>query len=159
MAEAKVFANVDGSAIVQLSLEVPKTVDLVSGGTSVPQNSTFGGCVEVGTGISVNVGADGSLLGLFEDSITEELFAQNFTLFQVSSPVPTRGVSREIDVYCVSSCQQKCFGDPAKRDPSFVSSGPGTSLVKRADFACPEVIDNALSPIVSEVLMAVAKSR
>jgi len=150
LVEGKVFANVDGSAIVQLSLEVPKTVtgdfDLVSGGTCVPQNSTFGGCVEVGTGISVNVGAEGSLLGLFEDSVTKELFAQDFTLFQVRSLTQTRGVPLETDFQCVSSCRQKCFGDSAKRDLSF---GPGTGLGKRADFACPEVIDNGLSPIIS----------
>ena len=91
-AEAKVFANVDGSVNLQLSLEVSETikgdVGLVSRGTSVPQNSTFGGCVEVGTGISVNVGAEGSLFGLFEDSIAKELFARNFTLFQVRLSAP-----------------------------------------------------------------------
>ena len=95
--EAKVFANVDGSANVQLSLEAPKTitgdVDPVSGGASVPQNSTFSGCVEVETGISVNIGVEGSLFGLLEDSIAQELFARNFTLFQVRSSDPTRRFS------------------------------------------------------------------
>ena len=60
-------------------------VDLYSEGAAVPQNSTFRGCTEVGTGISVNVGADGSLFGFVGGSITEELFARNFTLFQVRS--------------------------------------------------------------------------
>lgn len=88
-AEAKVFANIDGSVNAQLSLEASNTItsdtDLYFEGTAVPQNSTFRGCTEVGTGISVNVGADGSLFGIVEGSITKELFSRNFTLFQVCS--------------------------------------------------------------------------
>jgi len=102
VAGAKVFFNVDGSANVQLSLETPKTttgyVDPDPERASVPQNSTFNGCVEVGTGISVNVGADSSVFGLFEDLVTKELFAQNFTLFQVRSCTSIRGVSHDTDV-------------------------------------------------------------
>ena len=77
---------------------VTDDVDLGSEAAPVPQNNTFGGCVEVGTGISVNVGADGSLFDLFEDSIAKELFTQNFTLFQVSSGTSTGGASHDIDV-------------------------------------------------------------
>ena len=99
---AKVFVNIDGSANAQLSLEAPKTitggVDPDCEGGTVPQNNTFRGCAEVGTEISVNAGADSSLFGLFDDSITKELFAQNFTLFQVSSCTSTRGASHDIDV-------------------------------------------------------------
>lgn len=100
--EARVFANIDGSANAQLSLEAPKTsasdIDPDSEGTSVSQNSTFCGCVVVGTGISVNVGAEGSLFDLFEDSTGTELFAQNFTLFQVRLCATTRSTSYDTDV-------------------------------------------------------------
>ena len=99
---AKVFVNIDGSANAQLSLEAPKTItggiDPDCEGGTIPQNSTFGGCVEVGTGISVNVGADSSLFGLFDDSVAKKLFVQNFTLFQVSSCTSTRGASHNADV-------------------------------------------------------------
>jgi len=80
---AKVFANLDGSAFVQLSLEASRTI--TAGADPASQNATFGGCAEVGTGISANVGADGSFFGLFDNSATKELFAQSFTLFKVRS--------------------------------------------------------------------------
>ena len=58
---------------------------------------------------------------------------------------------------CFSSCQQKCFGDSAKRDLDFTPFGSRASLIKRANFACPEATDNTLSPIVNGVLTAIAK--
>ncbi|KAF9445254.1 hypothetical protein P691DRAFT_785478 [Macrolepiota fuliginosa MF-IS2] len=49
---------------------------LSSGGGS------FEGCLEVNTGLSVNVGADASFFGLFSPSTTLSLFTQDFELFK-----------------------------------------------------------------------------
>lgn len=58
---------------------------------------------------------------------------------------------------CFSSCQQKCFGDFAKRDLNFVSLGSRASSIENANFTCPETTDNNVSSIFSGVLTAVVK--
>ena len=104
----------------------------------------------------MNAGANGSLFGLLDDSVSKELFTQNFTLFQVRSCASTAFLMMPM-IKCVSWSQQECFGDPTKRDLNFVSLGSRASLVKRADFACLETTDNTLSPIVNGVLTGIAK--
>jgi len=58
---------------------------------------------------------------------------------------------------CVSSYQQKCFGESVKRDLNFVSLGSRANSTEKANFTCPETIDNTFSPIFSGVLTAIAK--
>lgn len=57
----------------------------------------------------------------------------------------------------VPSHKQECFGDPLKRDLNSAAFDSRASLIKRADFACPEATSNTLSPIVDGVLTAVAR--
>ncbi|TFK33758.1 hypothetical protein BDQ12DRAFT_614698 [Crucibulum laeve] len=92
-----VFLELDASATMTLSLEATK------GGSAPADNSTapgavgsittpikpkpvsFGGCFEIGTGLDVNVGADGDFFGLFSASTSLSLFKKDFELFKVRS--------------------------------------------------------------------------
>jgi hypothetical protein len=42
--------------------------------------------MQVGAGLAVTAGADGSFFGLFDDSATVTLFTKNFEIFNVGVP-------------------------------------------------------------------------
>lgn len=82
IASASVFLNVDADVTLDLSFE---------GGASVTAgnvNSEFQGCFDVGGGVSVNAGAEGSLAGLFSDDTEFTIFSKTFDLFEVSGVPP-----------------------------------------------------------------------
>lgn len=87
IASASVFLNVDADVTLDLSFE---------GGASVTAgnvNSEFKGCFDVGGGVSVNAGAEGSLAGLFSDDAEFTIFSKTFDLFEVSGTPPPRAIS------------------------------------------------------------------
>lgn len=49
-------------------------------------NTTFGGCFRITTGLDVNVGAEGSLFAIFDESVEQNLFSVEFELFEVRFP-------------------------------------------------------------------------
>ncbi|XP_006457389.1 hypothetical protein AGABI2DRAFT_212760 [Agaricus bisporus var. bisporus H97] len=94
VAKAGVFVNLDASASVSLTVDATgpvvegkedaKKVDNEGAKTGgATDDVSFGGCVEVGAGLSVNVGADASFFGLFDPFKKIPLFEKQFSLLKV----------------------------------------------------------------------------
>ncbi|EKM77468.1 hypothetical protein AGABI1DRAFT_76923 [Agaricus bisporus var. burnettii JB137-S8] len=123
VAKAGVFVNLDASASVSLTVDatgpvvegkVNRREMMVRGGGAMgayyfndkrtptggaTDDVSFGGCVEVGAGLSVNVGADANFFGLFDPFKKIPLFEKQFSLLK------------------------KCFGEQKRRDLSVVGRG------------------------------------
>ncbi|KAK7049915.1 hypothetical protein VNI00_005345 [Paramarasmius palmivorus] len=80
IAEAVVFLDFDASAAVTLSLEASASVS-TNITTPVETKASVKGCVDVGTGLDVNAGADASFFGLFDKNSKVNLFTKKFDLF------------------------------------------------------------------------------
>ena len=98
VATAKVFLNLDTAAIVAFNLSasasVTDDIGFTTSDTSVEASTGSGqsnpdveasveGCVDVKGEVSINAGAEGSFLNLFDDSTKVELFSKSFDFFQV----------------------------------------------------------------------------
>lgn len=81
---ANVFADVDASTTLTLDLGATETVSYANSTVSNATDPSFSGSVKLDTGVSINIGADDSFLGLFNGSTSKVLFSKDFQLFQVS---------------------------------------------------------------------------
>ncbi|KAI5116203.1 hypothetical protein M0805_006760 [Coniferiporia weirii] len=80
-ASATVFLDVDTSATLDLGLEAGVNGSIDTGGDT-SASAEVDGCVNIGGGVSVDVGAEGSLPGLFDDSTQTSLLQKSFSFFQ-----------------------------------------------------------------------------
>lgn len=62
---------------------VPATSSAASKEVSVDGSAKFGGCVQLGTGLDVNAGANSDFFGLFNVGTSVNLFSKKFELFKV----------------------------------------------------------------------------
>ncbi|KAJ3569322.1 hypothetical protein NP233_g5127 [Leucocoprinus birnbaumii] len=117
-----------------------KAIDNSSSSSSAGTDSgvSFGGCLDMKAGLSVNVGASGSFFGLFDPSTSISLFSKDFDLFK------------------------KCFGDAsqAQRRSSVTLAKRGTrasapELGRRAvDLKCNDVNVGKATSLVNDVIAA-----
>ncbi|KAI0757756.1 hypothetical protein C8Q80DRAFT_1092088 [Daedaleopsis nitida] len=128
--KATISLDVDASAGLDLSLAAVAKASAATDGKSA--GASFGGCVDVTTGLDVRAGADASLLGLFDKSTSVSLFKKTFDLFK------------------------KCFGDSPARRAYTGRSARAELLAKRQSVACPA---NALSAAVSIASQAISGKR
>ena len=93
--------------------------------------ASFGGCVDVTTGLDVSANADANLLSFFNKGASVSLFSKECDLFK------------------------KCFGDnPARR--AYTGRAARAALMAREDIGCPA---NPLSGALSVVDEAVPAAR
>ncbi len=59
-------------------------------------DATFGGCFTVSAGFNVNVGAQGSFFGIFDQSVSKTLFGKDFQIFQVCYVCFVKNVNAEL---------------------------------------------------------------
>lgn len=112
IASASVFLNFDGSLGLQGN---------VTSGTN-PQP-----CLTGNAEINVEVGAQGSFFGLFDDSVGQSLFDKNFTLFQVRAPAHCILTFVRIFIILFAQ-QQKCFdGNSNSSNSTTQSSVPAST--------------------------------
>jgi hypothetical protein len=90
VASANVFIDLDTSASLEFQLNAIPNVSTQSGVNIGAVNQASGsanGCVNVGAGLSVDAGAQGSLFGLFNAETKVSLFNQTFELLKVFSVI------------------------------------------------------------------------
>ncbi|KAJ7069112.1 hypothetical protein C8F01DRAFT_1047778 [Mycena amicta] len=139
IATAEAYLNLDANAALGLSVEASASASTSTSGS----NSTSGsvdGCVDISAGLSVDVGADGSLFGLLSGSATYPLYSGEWELYQ------------------------KCFSASSKREPGTAAApADSNSLVvtgKRASgLSCPMTSTaGKLVEIIEEIVAAVEKN-
>ncbi|KAI1787663.1 hypothetical protein LXA43DRAFT_703234 [Ganoderma leucocontextum] len=121
-AKATINLDVDGEAAVDLTLSA---ADLKS-------SESFGGCVDITSGLTVSASADADFLSIFDKSTSVDLFQKTFDLFK------------------------KCFGSSARRRRAHggrADSELGVPpLAKRAGLSCPaSALGDALSIATTKV--------
>ncbi|CAK5278698.1 unnamed protein product [Mycena citricolor] len=130
LASAGVYLNLEADAIIGLS-----NFD-ASSGSQVTGNNTSGqvsGCIDIDSGFSVNVGADGSLFNFISGGVNYALYNQTWDLYD------------------------QCFSSAAssvRRQDAIIEAAPTKSLERRDSLFCPENL-LALERIISQVLKAV----
>ncbi|CAK5278060.1 unnamed protein product [Mycena citricolor] len=130
LASAGVYLNLEADAIIGLS-----NFD-ASSGSQVTGNNTSGqvsGCIDIDSGFSVNVGADGSLFNFISGGVNYALYNQTWDLYD------------------------QCFSSAAssvRRRDAIIEAAPTKSLERRDSLFCPENL-LALERIISQVLKAV----
>uniref|UniRef100_A0A0W0EY55 DUF7223 domain-containing protein n=1 Tax=Moniliophthora roreri TaxID=221103 RepID=A0A0W0EY55_MONRR len=135
VAEAVVFVDFDASAAVTLSLEASASVS-TNITTPVETQASVNGCLDVGTGIDVNAGADASFFGLFDKNTKVNLFTKKFDLFK------------------------KCLGTSTKREisqPRISRRRAPLRMLKR-DLTCPTFATDIVSVVDEEVSAADIKA-
>lgn len=75
--------NVESVTPTSTVAAVPATPSAETGEVSVNGSTTFGGCVELDTGLDVNAGANADFFGLFNKGTSVNLFSKKFELFKV----------------------------------------------------------------------------
>ncbi|KAJ7474872.1 hypothetical protein FB451DRAFT_1088510 [Mycena latifolia] len=143
--KAQAFLALDTFASLKLSLEASATADKVitkaKTARTIPMSnevseravtSSFGGCFEVDAGVNVNVGADGSFFGLFDQNTKATLFAKNFVILK------------------------KCFGAASKRSLVVLSRLDRMALVQRAGLTCPASTVKKPVSVVNQTIKAAA---
>lgn len=75
--------NVEGITPTDAIAAIPATTSPESRAVSTDGSATFGGCVELDTGLDVNAGANGDFFGLFDTGTSVKLFSKKFELFKV----------------------------------------------------------------------------
>ena len=80
---ATIFLDLDSSATLDLSLEAGANASISTNGDK-SASAGVEGCVDLKGGFSANVGAQGSLLDLFNADTQIPIFSKEFELFQVS---------------------------------------------------------------------------
>jgi hypothetical protein len=86
IAHASVFLDLDASATVGFQLNAAANVSTETGkdiGTVNHADASADGCVDIGAGLDVEAGADGSFFGLFKADTKVSLFAQKFEILKV----------------------------------------------------------------------------
>ncbi|KAK0200045.1 hypothetical protein DFS33DRAFT_1267849 [Desarmillaria ectypa] len=123
--KANVFLELDANAalVLELDAKTSTTMDKVltdraeTATTTSPSeyetgsalSNNLGGCFSVNAGLDVNVGAEGSLFSIFNNSVSESLFSKDFALFQVGMVASCSHHPARIDLF------QKCFGSRANK--------------------------------------------
>ena len=122
-AKATIDLEVDGKAAVDLSLSAAaKKATTVKGKTTAASTSSFGGCVDITSGLTVAARADADFLSIFDKSTSVNLFQKSFDLFK------------------------KCFGSSAARRTYTGRAERDALLSKRAGLSCPaSSLEKALS--------------
>uniref|UniRef100_A0A0W0EY52 DUF7223 domain-containing protein n=1 Tax=Moniliophthora roreri TaxID=221103 RepID=A0A0W0EY52_MONRR len=129
IAEAVIFVDLDASAAVTLSLNASASVS-TNITTPVETQANVTGCLDVGTGLDVNAGADASFFKIFDKNTKVNLFTKKFDLFN------------------------KCLGTNTKREVSqlHVSRRRAPLRMLKRDLTCPtfatdivSVVDEAIS--------------
>ncbi|PIL30026.1 hypothetical protein GSI_07938 [Ganoderma sinense ZZ0214-1] len=113
-AKATINLDVDGEAAVDLSLSADaKKATNVKGTAAAASTSSFGGCVDITSGLTVTASADADFLSIFDKSTSVNLFQKSFDLFK------------------------KCFGSSAARRTYTGRAEREALLAKRAGLSCP----------------------
>nr|VWP02189.1 Nucleosome assembly protein 1 [Ganoderma boninense] len=113
-AKATINLEVDGDAAVDLSLSADaKKSTTVKGTAPAASTSSFGGCVDITSGLAVTASADADFLSIFDKSTSVNLFQKSFDLFK------------------------KCFGSSAARRTYTGRAEREALLAKRAGLSCP----------------------
>jgi len=153
---ANVFLNLDASAILQLGLEasvalpevavreVPelparefeteieaRAPEAVDAELEARQDVSFGGCVTVFAGLSINAGAEGTFFAIFDANVAVALFSQEFQLFQ------------------------QCFGaQAAKRSLNITPLTMRALEARQEGLFCPAADQAAPAPVTDQVVPA-----
>ncbi|EJF58506.1 hypothetical protein DICSQDRAFT_172861 [Dichomitus squalens LYAD-421 SS1] len=130
-AKATINLDVDAQAGLDLSLTASGKASTATDGSKSADKS-FGGCVDVTSGLTVSAGADADFLSIFDKSTSVDLFKKTFDLFK------------------------KCFGDSAARRTYTGRKARAELLSKRASIACPS---SALASAISVADETVTGSR
>ncbi|THU93422.1 hypothetical protein K435DRAFT_191536 [Dendrothele bispora CBS 962.96] len=99
IAEATVFLDFDASISTNLSLNASAVANVTTQGDN-STSSNVDGCVDIGAGFDVNLGADGSFFGLFDESTQLTLFSKEFELYNKcfgSSSNSSASAKRDLD--------------------------------------------------------------
>jgi len=75
--------NVEDIAPTDAIDAIPTATSPESRAVSTDGSATFGGCVELDTGLDVNAGANSDFFGLFDAGTSVKLFSKKFELFKV----------------------------------------------------------------------------
>ncbi|KAM5542321.1 hypothetical protein V8D89_004194 [Ganoderma adspersum] len=123
-AKATINLDVDGSAAVDLSLSAAAK----KATTAAASTSSFGGCVDITSGLTVSASADAAFLKVFDKSTSVDLFKKSFDLFK------------------------KCFGSSPARRAYTGRAEREALLAKRAGLSCPgSSLEKALSVTKTKV--------
>ncbi|ESK93406.1 hypothetical protein Moror_1817 [Moniliophthora roreri MCA 2997] len=130
IAEAVIFVDLDASAAVTLSLNASASVS-TNITTPVETQANVTGCLDVGTGLDVNAGADASFFKIFDKNTKVNLFTKKFDLFN------------------------KCVGTNTKREVSqlHVSRRRAPLRMLKRDLTCPTFATDIVS-VVDEAISA-----
>lgn len=132
-AQATISLDVDGHATADLSLAggAKASTSTKKKAAAKPKRAaaSFGGCVDVTTGLDVSANADANLLSFFNKGASVSLFSKEFDLFK------------------------KCFGDSAAKRAYTGRAAKAALLAKRASLGCSvsglpsaqSIVDEAIS--------------
>ncbi|KAJ7617398.1 hypothetical protein FB45DRAFT_225452, partial [Roridomyces roridus] len=142
LATADIFVDFDTSSTLTLTLDGSASAsgNVSSSGVDVAQKSTSGleGCVDIGAGLAINAGVQGSFFGLFDFMPQANLFTKNFDFFkkcfgsQASNSSSSR---REMDI----TLSETTYGlqprrrELSKRASNLTCTTSGTDLVTVAN--------------------------
>ncbi|KAI0820581.1 hypothetical protein BC628DRAFT_1396212 [Trametes gibbosa] len=123
-AKATINVDLDADAAVDLSLTGGAQASVSTSGNQA--SGSFGGCVDITSGLSVKAGADADFFSLFKKGTSVSLFQHTFDLFK------------------------KCFGDSAARR-AYTGRSARAALLARGDaVACPTSILSTVASIIEE---------
>ncbi|KAF9269765.1 hypothetical protein L218DRAFT_969553 [Marasmius fiardii PR-910] len=134
-AKANVFLDLDANAAATLSLDAAATAS-----TNGTKSTSVNGCIDVGSGLDVNAGADAGFFDLFDASTKVNLFSKRFELFKK----------------CLSGTEPKTTRDLAPRVPRRMSRRSAflATLDKRVSLNCLTGSFDDIVSIVDEALPA-----
>ncbi|KAJ7708174.1 hypothetical protein B0H17DRAFT_971719 [Mycena rosella] len=84
LAQATISLDFDASSTMTLTLDGAANASgnvSTSGVDVASKSASVNGCVDIGAGLSINAGADGSFFGLFDFAPSVNLFTKNFDFF------------------------------------------------------------------------------
>jgi len=102
-------------------------------------NVDFSGSADLEAGFAIDLGADDSFFGLFDNSKLDTVFSENFELFQTSFGQGNSERKREL---------------PGRR-----TLGERRELVKRVDLVCPRSLPPRPSVVTNKTVKAKRISR
>ncbi|KAJ7929627.1 hypothetical protein B0H13DRAFT_1964126 [Mycena leptocephala] len=134
VAQATISVQLDGSVTATMSLEAAATAG-VSTTDPASASGSVNGCVDIGAGIDVNVGASADFFGLFDPSTKVNVFTKKFDLFKkcLGTGATRRNVAREIITI-------------------------ESSLTRRADLGCPAALAKLVSAVDEPVVASSIKA-
>ncbi|CAK5269084.1 unnamed protein product [Mycena citricolor] len=130
LAKAEVFLNLEADAGISLSSLNASADARVTGTGSAAVSGQVAGCVDINSGFSVNVGADGKLFNIISAAVSTPLYANSWDLYNT----------------CFAASGSKNNGKAARR-----SAG----LTRRAALVCPASASaTTLQQFISQFLQA-----